>query len=341
MSKGYNVIIELSNTLYRFPVNRAVISLYDYPATITDGTVFGTPAISTDGTAIVGQLLSDNIGRYKLNNIPTGKYTAIATGVGINAQVLVGYEDLDIGWGSDVTGSDVPYKDNTNISIADKIAQLEGNKFLSYVCILNQVGTSNPVATEFDKSIGEIVWSRLSNGVYIATSDNLFNNIIIPPYLINLVDVSGVAYRLTKTSNSILTLTTLYLGTPTDGLLVDFPLEFKITKLDNVVENTFDSYTCTLNQLETNHPVAMEFTNDVGQVIWSRISSGIFTANSDGLFTDKTFIPPYLNNLVNTVGVAYRLTKTNSSVLTLITVDSGIPTDGLLVNFPLEFKIYK
>ena len=103
----------------------------------------------------------------------------------------------------------------------------------------------------------------------------------------------------------------------------------------------FDSYTCTLNQLETNHPVAMEFTNDVGQVIWSRISSGIFTANSDGLFTDKTFIPPYLNNLVNTVGVAYRLTKTNSSVLTLITVDSGIPTDGLLVNFPLEFKIYK
>lgn len=235
MSKGYNIIIELPNTLYRFPVNRAVISLYDYPATITDGTVFGTPAISTDGTAIVGQLLSDNIGRYKLNNIPTGKYTAIATGVGINAQILVGYEDLDIGWGSDVTGSDVPYRDNTNVSIARKFELVDnvlGTQYDSYTCILNQTGANHPIATEFSNSVGEIVWTRLSSGIYTANSDELFTAYtFIPPYLTNLVDTAGVAYRLTKTSSSILTLTTVDFGVPTDGLLVNFPLEFKIYRV--------------------------------------------------------------------------------------------------------------
>ena len=125
MAKGYNEIIELSNTIYRFPVNKATVMVYNYPASVVDGTIIGTPAISSDGTQIVGTLLSDNVGRYILENIKVGKYSVVVSGVGITPQVLLGYEELDISYGSDVTGTDIPYMDNTNVSIATKIQELE------------------------------------------------------------------------------------------------------------------------------------------------------------------------------------------------------------------------
>lgn len=125
MAKGYNEIIEISDSVYRFPKNNVVLSVYDYPATIVDSTILGTPAVSTDGTEIVGQLLRDKIGRYLIESIRPGLYTVVATGGGITPQVLVGYEKMEVTWGHDITGSDIPYKDNTNVSIATKIAQLE------------------------------------------------------------------------------------------------------------------------------------------------------------------------------------------------------------------------
>lgn len=49
----------------------------------------------------------------------------------------------------------------------------------------------------------------------------------------------------------------------------------------------YKSYVALLSQSDTNAPVATVLQNEIGEIIWSRSSTGIFTAISNGLFTEN------------------------------------------------------
>lgn len=49
-----------------------------------------------------------------------------------------------------------------------------GGDYKVYRAILNQTGTSAPVATVLENTIGSIVWSRSSQGTYLATLSGAF-----------------------------------------------------------------------------------------------------------------------------------------------------------------------
>jgi hypothetical protein len=62
------------------------------------------------------------------------------------------------------------------------IAEALGYK--KYVALLTQSGTDAPVATVLENTIGDIVWTRVSIGVYAGTLAGSFtqNKTIIPPF---------------------------------------------------------------------------------------------------------------------------------------------------------------
>lgn len=56
--------------------------------------------------------------------------------------------------------------------------------YKKYVALITQTGTNNPVATVLENTIGDIVWTRISMGLYAGTSTGSFtqNKTIIPPF---------------------------------------------------------------------------------------------------------------------------------------------------------------
>ena len=74
-------------------------------------------------------------------------------------------------------GTDKESNDSTkNFKIGDVLELAAANilPYKSYVCLLDQSGTSNPVATVLYNNIGVITWSRGSAGIYVINSDGLF-----------------------------------------------------------------------------------------------------------------------------------------------------------------------
>ena len=205
------------------------LGLYPQNTTINDGTILGL--ISSD---IYGQdaVAVENSRYYLFSDIPPNKYVLIKSGAGVRTEILE--TALDIPYSGKSTGSDIVWKDNETDSIATKINALENliiatSGYKNYSILITQTGSADPIVTELGNNIGEIVWTRSSAGTYIATSTGLFTNkTFIPLSLNNHVDSTGVVYRLTKLSSSILILTTTDGGDLTDGKLNGFQIEFKI-----------------------------------------------------------------------------------------------------------------
>lgn len=119
--KGKTEIIAFKDSFFQYPINYANITFYNYPATITDSTVNGTIAVDTTGSQITGVLLNDRMGQYKFENIPAGYYTVVISGVGIKTFIPQGFDKYEVLLSSQITGTDIPYKDNSSESIAKKI----------------------------------------------------------------------------------------------------------------------------------------------------------------------------------------------------------------------------
>lgn len=113
--------IDVSTWGYRLPYNNAIIELYNYPAYVTDGTIIGTKAVTVNGdtTGTTGQLV-DLEGKYEFYYIGKGNYTAIISGTNITTEVMKGFERISI-LPSDITGTEIAYKDGSLISIANMI----------------------------------------------------------------------------------------------------------------------------------------------------------------------------------------------------------------------------
>ena len=67
-------------------------------------------------------------------------------------------------------------KTGATISFVNGYGGGGSQSWVSYTANLSQSGTGNPSVTVFENSIGEIVWTRLSTGLYKGTLSNAFSN---------------------------------------------------------------------------------------------------------------------------------------------------------------------
>jgi len=96
-----------------------------------------------------------------------------------------------------------------------------------YRALMNQAGTAAPVATILgDNTIGAIVWTRNSTGVYVGTLVGAFGQTRTwcVAQEVNRVTQEKIYFR--SDSNDIVVLQTVEMssGTFFDGLLVDTPI---------------------------------------------------------------------------------------------------------------------
>lgn len=84
--------------------------------------------------------------------------------------------------GVDPSFTDLTEKKGTKVDRKTEYFSLEdlqdsissGGDYKVYRAILNQTGTSAPVATVLENTIGSIVWTRSSQGTYLATLNGAF-----------------------------------------------------------------------------------------------------------------------------------------------------------------------
>ena len=112
-------------------------------------------------------------------------------------------------------------------------------------------------------------------------------------------------------------------------------------------------YTALLTQNIDEPPVANILENTIGDIVWTRNSEGIYYGTLTGAFTDKTFlqgpwassgkiygVPAYSEDTTN-VGTFIMITKEDSNYIRVSTL--AFPEafgDGLLLDFPIEIRVY-
>lgn len=99
-----------------------------------------------------------------------------------------------------------------------------------YVALISQTGTNDPVATVLENTLGgDIVWTRYSAGIYYGTLTGKF---LASKTFIQYQagDYRQIEFGRNTDDNVIIrTFDSVVLsGTPTDGLLNDFPLEIRV-----------------------------------------------------------------------------------------------------------------
>jgi len=119
--RGKTELISFKDKIFQIPKNEIVPVFYNWPAYVYDGTINGTIAVDTTGGEIVGVLINNRMGQYQFSNVPAGYYTVVVRGEGIEGFVPTGYDKYEVLFSSQVTGSDLPYKDGSLESIATKI----------------------------------------------------------------------------------------------------------------------------------------------------------------------------------------------------------------------------
>jgi hypothetical protein len=100
-----------------------------------------------------------------------------------------------------------------------------------YTALISQTGTNAPIATILENTIGSIVWTRVSAGVYRATLDDTFliDKLFIPcpsggfDSSVN-TGGGGTSYKLARNNDAIIQLTT----SSTDDVLNYTPIEIRV-----------------------------------------------------------------------------------------------------------------
>jgi hypothetical protein len=83
------------------------------------------------------------------------------------------YTEISIATADDLLiGTDVSTQNETKNFSIQQIINL-AVPYKSYVCLLTQEGILNPVATVLYNDIGEVTWTRVQDGVYLANTVGL------------------------------------------------------------------------------------------------------------------------------------------------------------------------
>lgn len=140
--------------------------------------------------------------------------------------------------------------------------------------------------------------------------------------------------------------------TPPFATQTDANQEEGVTKaeLDAALATPVDSrpykvYTAFLFQNDTNAPTAIVLENTIGNIVWSRLTAGVYLGISNSAFTeDKTFSPNNLVRYINENGTPFmtRVQRDGDSNALLVTLDDNAEfgIDSALYYFPIEIRVY-
>ena len=100
---------------------------------------------------------------------------------------------------------------------------------------------------------------------------------------------------------------------------------------------SYQVYTALLTQVGTAAPSAIISENTIGNIIWTRSGAGVYYATLLDAFTNnKTYM------FYGKSGICFILHNTfDTDTIHLFTTDTIVgPNDGLLVNTPIEIRVY-
>lgn len=120
------------------------------------------------------------------------------------------------------------------------------------------------------------------------------------------------------------------------------PLIWPITG-ENSPAGSYKSYIALITQTGTNAPVATVLSNTLGgTVIWTRADLGRYTATLTGAFpAGKTWpIAPIKNNAVLESVLIIAFLRLNDNEVRLESGMDGDQVDDLLLNAPIEIRVY-
>ena len=89
----------------------------------------------------------------------------------------------------------------------------------------------------------------------------------------------------------------------------------------------------------TGAPVATVLENTIGNVWFGYFALGTYILNSDSLFTNNKFAL-FMGNMVADVDTNISCTYSNNSVVYMNVVQSNNSSDNLLINTPIEIRVY-
>lgn len=134
--KTKDYIVSVNDGRFNLPLKGLTLDLYESGVYLSDGTIIGTHVINGDNKLAKGEPTSQR-GEYKFSKIPIGGiYTVVLSGLGITTQIPEKFIDIDFGVPSNVTGNDIPYGENTNISIYEAISNVDATSQIPRIVVL-------------------------------------------------------------------------------------------------------------------------------------------------------------------------------------------------------------
>lgn len=108
--------------------------------------------------------------------------------------------------------------------------------------------------------------------------------------------------------------------------------------------SSYLSYTALLTQSGTDAPTAIELVNSIGNIIWTRHTTGSYFGTLTDTFPENKciFSAPAINwdGAIDSESFAY-LSRASNDTITLYVMDDTHTNTDNFVNLCIEFKIYK
>jgi hypothetical protein len=104
------------------------------------------------------------------------------------------------------------------------------------------------------------------------------------------------------------------------------------------IGNPSKKYIVLISQATTADPAATALQNTLGDIVWARTGTGVYTGTLTGAFVSgKTFF--HVQNNLND-STKFVLKRTSANVVTLSTYSGTALADGLLSSSPMKIEVY-
>lgn len=113
---------------------------------------------------------------------------------------------------------------------------------------------------------------------------------------------------------------------------------FQIYEAFRKLTKPYNVYTALVSQSGTSAPTVNELNNEIGAIVWTRISTGVYRGTLSGAFISSNTwtTAAFQENL----GTGY-LKRAASSYVEIRTVNTGgSPADSIMNNTPIEIRVY-
>lgn len=119
---------------------------------------------------------------------------------------------------------------------------------------------------------------------------------------------------------------------------INHPRQDLIIDSDNLVP--YKVYTVLLTQKKNNPPTAIVLENNIGNIVWTKDSEGVYRGTLKGAFPDANkFFTLNHKNMVDAqtfIGVKWE----NVDSFSVRTTKNGLPEDNILDSNPIEIRVY-